>query len=448
MTVFAPLSTQPVFLSGQIQIGAIIQIFDAGTLTPRTAYRDGLAISPWVQATPGSPVPAGALVTDGNGCIPNFWIVGSPYKARITSAKGVQIREVDYLPGDTAAGGGGGGGGATLPTGMYAWFHTTAVLTGFVRANGKTIGSAVSGATERANADTATLFAFLWNADTSLAVSGGRGVSAAADFAANKTIVLPDLNCRTLFGIDGMGSSVTNRLTGATFTSGNATTLGSAGGEGAHTLTTAESAAHTHTGTTQANAAFQMTFTTASAGSHSHTASTGSAGAHNHGGLTGSENANHTHTLTTSNAGDHDHGGVTGLESVNLHTITTLPVNNVTRSFANVNGGSLGSISYVSDVNFTTAQFNVGPDHTHSISSDGTHSHTGSTSTQSTNHQHSVSTDGTHSHSISADGVHVHTGTTDLGGSHTHTITTNSTGGGGGHNNMSPFVLATCYLVL
>ena len=52
MTVFCPLSTQPVLLGGQIQVGAVIQVFDAGTLTPRTAYRDGLAQTPWAQASP------------------------------------------------------------------------------------------------------------------------------------------------------------------------------------------------------------------------------------------------------------------------------------------------------------------------------------------------------------------------------------------------------------
>lgn len=56
-----------------------------------------------------------------------------------------------------------------------------------------TIGDATSGATERANADTETLFTFLWNTfdNTTCPVSTGRGVSAAADFAAHKTITLP-----------------------------------------------------------------------------------------------------------------------------------------------------------------------------------------------------------------------------------------------------------------
>lgn len=71
---------------------------------------------------------------------------------------------------------------------------------GWLLANGQTIGSAASGATARANADTATLYALLWggtaNADLVIQTSAGanttRGASAAADFAANKRLPLPN----------------------------------------------------------------------------------------------------------------------------------------------------------------------------------------------------------------------------------------------------------------
>src|SRR5882762_10469452 len=102
MTVFCPLSTQPVFFQGQAQIGASVEVYDAGTLTPRTAFRDGLTNSAWVQP----------ILTDGNGCVPEIWVQGNPYKLRIVAANGVQIREIDNLPGDVAQGGGGSGGGA------------------------------------------------------------------------------------------------------------------------------------------------------------------------------------------------------------------------------------------------------------------------------------------------------------------------------------------------
>lgn len=63
-----------------------------------------------------------------------------------------------------------------------------------------TIGNASSGGTVRANADTVDLFTLLWNntIDGDCPVSGGRGASAAADFAANKNIRLPLINGRTL----------------------------------------------------------------------------------------------------------------------------------------------------------------------------------------------------------------------------------------------------------
>lgn len=60
------------------------------------------------------------------------------------------------------------------------------------------IGNASSGASLRANADCLNLFTVLWDncANTQCAVSGGRGVSAAADWAANKNIQLPNTSNR------------------------------------------------------------------------------------------------------------------------------------------------------------------------------------------------------------------------------------------------------------
>lgn len=101
-----------------------------------------------------------------------------------------------------------------IPTGAMMMFGATTAPTGWVRCNALTIGSAASGATERANADTEDLFSFLWTnySDTVCAVSSGRGASAAADYAANKTIALPDLRGRGLFGLDDMGNSAASRL--------------------------------------------------------------------------------------------------------------------------------------------------------------------------------------------------------------------------------------------
>lgn len=69
---------------------------------------------------------------------------------------------------------------------------------GWVNATGGSIGNAASGGTTRANADCAALFAAIWdnlsNADAPVQDNTGtpvaRGGSAAADFAANRRIVL------------------------------------------------------------------------------------------------------------------------------------------------------------------------------------------------------------------------------------------------------------------
>ena len=86
-------------------------------------------------------------------------------------------------------------------TGEWVLTPDPVMPTGCVLPNGGTIGSAASGATNRANADTADLFAFYWritsNTDYPIQDSAGaastRGASAAADFAANKRLPLPNI---------------------------------------------------------------------------------------------------------------------------------------------------------------------------------------------------------------------------------------------------------------
>lgn len=78
----------------------------------------------------------------------------------------------------------------------------TTADTGYVLMNDGTIGSATSGATTRANADTQSLYTLLWTniVDQWAPVTGGRGASAAADFAANKPMRLPKTLGRALAG--------------------------------------------------------------------------------------------------------------------------------------------------------------------------------------------------------------------------------------------------------
>lgn len=135
-----------------------------------------------------------------------------------------------------------------IPTGVMLPYLGTSSPTGWVRANGRTIGNDSSSATERANADTETLFTFLWNnfADAQCAVSSGRGASAAADYAANKTIALPSMRGRAPFGLDDMGNTAAGVL-GTVIT--NQTTNGATGGSETVTLTEAQMPQHNHTGT-------------------------------------------------------------------------------------------------------------------------------------------------------------------------------------------------------
>lgn len=133
------------------------------------------------------------------------------------------------------------------PTGSVFDYVGSTEPSGYVFLSGKTIGNGASGGTARANADTSALFTLLWDsmANSEAAVSGGRGANAAADFAANKTITLPDARGRTIAGKDNMGGTTASRLTngGSGIT---ATTLGVSGGTETHTLSTAQLASHSH----------------------------------------------------------------------------------------------------------------------------------------------------------------------------------------------------------
>lgn len=94
-------------------------------------------------------------------------------------------------------------------------FSTTAP-TGYLPLAGGTIGNAASTGSVRANADTVQLFTLLWNnlADAQAPVSSGRGANAAADYAANKTITLPDMRQRVPMGKAASGTGSTLGGTG------------------------------------------------------------------------------------------------------------------------------------------------------------------------------------------------------------------------------------------
>lgn len=192
------------------------------------------------------------------------------------------------VTGVAALGAGSTVGGEAILTRRYSTgevvtsFSTTAP-TGTVPMLAGTIGSASSGGTTRANADTQPLFELLWNGAGNALLpiqdaAGGattRGLSAAADFAANKRMPLP-----TLADGETPVASVSTAVCA---------------------VTVGEQLSHTHTGTA------------ASGGSHTHTVGIGTSEgddpntATNGGGRNTQMNTDsggsHTHTLTIDAAG-------------------------------------------------------------------------------------------------------------------------------------------------
>jgi hypothetical protein len=230
------------------------------TSTPQNSYKDsGLTL---LQPNPMS--------CDAFGRLPQFFLADGQIKVRLTDVNGNQVFAQDNILVIGPSSGAGAGGSVDpttiLATGDFKMAYGTGPISGFVRCNARTIGSATSGATERANADTSALFSFLWGNDPNLAVSGGHGTSSAADFAANKTIALPDCRSRTLAGLDDMGNTAAGRFTSTYFGSSGtcsgalATTLGIACGGENKTILTANLPPYTPSGSI-ANGAITTTVT-------------------------------------------------------------------------------------------------------------------------------------------------------------------------------------------
>jgi hypothetical protein len=226
--------SQQLDIDGSPLNGGKLYLIQAGTTsTPQNCYQDsGLTIA-W-------PNP---ITLDSAGRIPQLFCADGSIKIRLTNSAGVQKLVADGLLVVGPSGGGGGGSSVdattVLATGDFKGRYGTGVLAGFVRCNGRTIGSALSGATERANADAQSLFEYFWGADSNLAVSSGRGASANADWTANKTLTLPDCRGRVLASLDDMGNSAAGRLT-ASYFGATATTLGAVGGAESIALTLAQ----------------------------------------------------------------------------------------------------------------------------------------------------------------------------------------------------------------
>src|SRR5215831_3576583 len=210
-TLYGLSLSQRVDLNSLPSVGWKLYVYLANTSTSVNTYSDNAlsVLNPW------------PLVADGYGMMGQVWVADGSYRARGTNSSGsltyFDMQNVLAIGGSTSSGGGGGGGtidpSQIFQTGDVIWVHTQGVRTGWVRDNGRTIGSATSGASERANADCQNLFTFLWNnfSNAICPVVSGRGGSAATDWGLNKAIGLPDKRGCAAMGLDDMGNSAAGR---------------------------------------------------------------------------------------------------------------------------------------------------------------------------------------------------------------------------------------------
>jgi hypothetical protein len=174
-TLFGLGLSQQVSASGTPLSGCLLYIYQENSSTPVTTYSDFTLST--VQTFP--------IEADSAGRLPQIWVDDGSYRARLTTSAGVEVFDEPSVtaigPSSTTGSGGGGtsvDSSAIFSTGDPIWVPYSGSRTGWVRANGRTIGSGSSGATERAHADTQSLFEYLWTnfSNSVCAVSGGRGL--------------------------------------------------------------------------------------------------------------------------------------------------------------------------------------------------------------------------------------------------------------------------------
>lgn len=226
--------------------GGLLYFYAAGTTTPQTAYQDTDLSIP-------HPNP---IELDSSGRVPMFYLADGDIKIRLTDDSGVtQISQDNLLVIGPSSGSGGGSSvdpTKIASTGDLKAKYYNGAISGWVRCNARTIGNAVSGASERANADTQDLFEYIWNNDTDLraTVSASSG-NATTDYNAGKTIQLPDYRGCVVIGLDDMGNTAAGRIDSTSF-GATTTVLGKLGGDDYGTLTQPmlPNATLTFTGTT------------------------------------------------------------------------------------------------------------------------------------------------------------------------------------------------------
>jgi microcystin-dependent protein len=136
---------------------------------------------------------------------------------------------------------------ANAVTGDLRLALETTAPAGWLFCDGRTLGTVASGA-GHAGASYEALFGYLWeriaNAWCPLHDSAGapasRGGSAAADWAANRRLALPDARGSALLVRDNMGGVAAGRVTSASTDGANATSIAARGGAETHALTGAQ----------------------------------------------------------------------------------------------------------------------------------------------------------------------------------------------------------------
>lgn len=270
-------NTQQHDINGQPLANCILTVYQGGTTTLAATFQDiGLVI----PAT-------NPLVADATGRIPLFFVADGSYALRLTDQFGIQSNGGFFYPQIPSIGASSSGGGGTpvdpttvASTGDVKCRLEESTISGWVRINGRTIGNASSGASERANADTQALFIYVWQtfADAICPVVGGRGASALADFSGGKQITLLDARGRAIFGLDDMGNAALGAFTGVSFTKGNATTGGASGGANSLTIQTSNLPPYTPSGSvTFGNALNSTGFTITGGGTILYTQAPGAA---------------------------------------------------------------------------------------------------------------------------------------------------------------------------
>ena len=149
--IFDPRPTTYYDENGQIASGAKAFFFEANTNTPLSVYTDQDLVTP--HAFP--------VVANSRGVLPVIYLPYTDYRVLIRSANDITIYDAPYIPNEAPPSS--GGGLVVTSTQIYRTGYVLISpfddpIDGFVRMNGRTLGSLSSGATEYAGSDGHDLF--------------------------------------------------------------------------------------------------------------------------------------------------------------------------------------------------------------------------------------------------------------------------------------------------